>query len=341
MCSWGLNEVRVAVLDVIDTYVNDLCTCAPAQGGTLLYPGSGADIANALFSSASRIDTFVFVDNWQGGGGVEVAFEKIAEALRKAIPDDAAPEPLAAEDVRAFATQINIASACPMLAFQFMFKGRARRLLFLRTSLERFFTDNGGFRCHVVFVKDLGGTTSTVSCEMALPCLHLHGLFVTNETILHIQLYGLRRLVSLVGVGYGDTVVAHKVRDLDVGILQGVSEFADQLKRAADAFFAEYEDTYDFLSLNYGAVQPHEVKILADGMARIKPLLTPYGLTPDEQFEICKSVLQAGTWVPQWDHDIPAYLAAWQLQHMQAHTAMLLNRPRPPGRPRTIKPSFH
>ena len=331
MCDWGLPLGRKDILKTIDTQVEGYCTSA-GRTGTLLYPGSGADIANPLFAAASRINTFVFVDNWQGPGAHEPT-SAIASSLRGMFPDTTVPDELAPEGI---ATELGITMHCPMLAYRFLLDGVARRLLFLRTSLETFLANNADFKCHVFFVKDLAGTDSTVSYQSALPHVFPQGLLISNALndydVPFLPLFGLKHLLTSAMVGFGEMIVAHKVQEFDSSALVQKQLLVEDLQRSAAAFFADNDDQHEFLSSIYEEIKPKEVDLLAVAMGQVLDRLKGVGaLEPQEQFAICKACVQKQTWVGAWKYDSANYAGAWQRLNILRYPQMLLSRPRPPS----------
>ncbi|KIH82868.1 hypothetical protein [Pseudomonas batumici] len=332
MCDWGLPFGRKDILKAIDVQVDGYCTSA-GRTGTLLYPGSGDDIANPLFAAASRIETFVFVDNWQGPGAQAPTYE-IANSLRGKFPDSATPEEIAPAEL---ARDLGITMQCPMLAYRFTFDGSTKRLLFLRTSLEVFLAGNDDFKCHVFFVKDLAGTDSSVSYQSALPHVFPQGLLISNALndydVPFLPLFGLRHRLTSAVVGFGEMIVAHKVQELDCSGLVLKQLLVNDLQMSAAAFFSDYDDEHDFLSSSYEDIRPKEVDLLAVAMGQVLDILKgALALEPQEQFEICRACVQKQSWVGAWKYDSANYEGAWQRLNTLRYTRILLSRPSPSGR---------
>lgn len=341
MTDWGLGG-RADILEMIDALVQAHCTCAGTDG-ILLYPGSGDDVANPLYAAASRVRTFVFVDNWQGGGS-DQPLSAIDAALRGKFPSGAELAQIGDTDVAYLAATLHITAAVPMLAYQFTFKGVARRLLFVRDSLEHFLSGNAGFECHVFLVKDLAGTDSSVTFEMSLPRLVHLGLLMSNaldsDDAPFLPLFGLQFLTALSGIGFGEMVVAQKVRQAELAGVRQAQQFQDQLMQAAQAFFSDNSDEFDFLS-GYMAVQAREVEILARAMWTVKRLLGTAQLTDAELYELCRACVKKQSWVLEWQASTAnaIYDRAWQYQRFHGYTWAITSRPVPPRLHRRTPPS--
>ena len=331
---WGLNGLgRLNALSAI----NEQTRSALQPSGVLLYPGSGDDVANALFAAYNRVQTFVFVDNWQGPGA-SASLEEIARTFHSKFPSITLPKRLNDWGIVGLGKGLGIRlTVSKMIAFEFSFRLEKRYLLFIRQSVEGFLAENPGFLCTVFFVKDFAGTSSDITYEMALPHLAMNGLHVSNaltdSDVPFAPLYGLRFVMRTAMVGFAEMFVYQKVRGLGGPTLAGRKRsIADAMEVASD-YFSEADDTYDLLHASYPEIKEQEVEILAGALERVRQVLQHQAPSNNALYEMCVACVRKNAWIAQWGDRCPAlnepiYQSAWKRTWIE----MIRSRPRPPQR---------
>lgn len=315
--------------------VNERTRSALVPGGVLVYPGSGDDIANALFATYSRIQFFVFVDTWQGSQSDSL--ESITDSLALKLPRTALPKRISA---LALAQRLGLRTSTGLIGFEFSFNLQKRYLLFVKSSVEAFLGENQGFGCDVFFVKDFAGTSSDITFDMVLPCLRPNGLYVSNALgsfdVPFLPMFGLRFVVQTAMVGFSEMIVCQKQRALQPVLLRLAYGRIVDAQKAVTTYFGDADDTYDLLSKSFQELKPVETEVLAAALESARKVLDDGTLPNDLLFEMCAACVRKNAWVGGWNLgsarlNQQAYEAAWVKRHMDRQNQMLMSRPKGPS----------